>query len=708
MDEIRVTGARIHNLKNINVSIPKHKIVAITGVSGSGKSSLAFDIVYNEGMRRYLESIGFPPKVEEEKPFDFIEGLSPCIAVEQRVTRVTNPRSTVGTRTMIYNMLRMLYALESKKTCQVCLVPIEGDECDLCGMKPPRMEIKHFSFNEPSGMCLECKGRGYIHDFTEKKIIPDEEMSLTQILKAASGAFGDMLNFTKGLAEALDFEMNAPWNTLREEIQDIFLYGTEEKMKLKWKSRRFEGMIEVACEGVIPHLERAMKKSVSAYRRMKIEQNYMTKKLCPECAGHRVNSQARNALVNGKHIGELASIPIDEIKQFMESIKDFRTGQGKALRNEIVKRLKNFDLVGLSYLHLNRNLPTLSGGELQRLALLTHLDSTLDSIVYILDEPTMGMHELEKNNLKKILNQLKDLGNSIIIVEHDLGTIKAADHIIDVGPGAGTAGGELIYSGEVSSINTEKKSITGQYLGGKLEIPMKKDNQRRKPELGKQVLVLKDVLTNNLKSVEVTIPLGVMVGICGVSGSGKSSLIMETLIPLLKEHFKSDEKDNGDEEEFIEFEDIEGKLSGWENIAKVIVISQSPIGRTKTSNPASYTGIWDEVRKLFAKLPEAKKRKYKNGHFSFNSDSGRCPQCKGLGTKDLQISFLSSVDIPCEECNGTGYKSEILEIEFNGKNIRDVLNLTVSEALELFDGEEKITRILGILDEIGMGYITLG
>ncbi|MHA2224514.1 MAG: excinuclease ABC subunit UvrA [Candidatus Hodarchaeales archaeon] len=710
MDYIEVSGARIHNLKDINVKIPKNKIVAITGVSGSGKSSLAFDILFEEGMRRYLQSIGLPPKVEKEKPFDMLTGLSPTVAVEQRTTRIINPRSTVGTKTTIYTLLRHLYALESVKLCPNCNIPVGTDFiCSMCGIKTGHLEIKHFSFNEPSGMCLECKGRGYIQEFREEKIVPDHTKDLLQICAAGSGAFGDMKNFTKGLAEIMNFDIKAPYNELPQEIRDIFLYGTDQKLQFKWKSRRFEGTIETKFEGIIPHLERAMAKSTSVYRRNNIEKKYMTKITCPNCFGFKINDQARNAVINNKHIGELGTITIDELIEFMKNLNDtdIKTSQGRALKNEIVKRLKKAKLVGISYLSLNRSMTTLSGGEIQRLSLMSHLDAGLDSLIIILDEPSMGMHELEKNSLMTILEEIKKLGNSVIIVEHDKNIISRSDQIIDLGPGPGILGGKIVFQGTVDEIKEAKQSITGKFLSGDLQIPKKSVNQRRKFTKNTKFLLMKEVLTNNLKNLETKVPLGLMVGVAGVSGSGKSSLISETLVPLLREHFT---KKNGEEEAetFIQIDEIKGKLSGWESIEDCIVVTQSPIGRSKTSNPVSYIGIWDNIRKLFAKQGISNKRGYSAGHFSFNSDKGRCPHCKGIGITDLQISFFTKIDLPCEECEGTGYKSEILDVKYKQKNIHEILKLTVSESLEIFRDEDRILHNLKILSEIGMGYITLG
>jgi excinuclease ABC subunit A len=715
MSEIEIRGARIHNLKDINVNIPKNKIVVITGVSGSGKSSLAFDIIFQEGMRRYLQSIGFPPKVEKEKPFTSIKGLAPTVGIEQRYARMSNPRSTVGTYTTIYAMLRQLYALEGRQNCPICKIPVNDKlECDQCGMRVESLEIKHFSFNEPSGMCLECKGRGYQMEYEERKLIPDPSWSMLQILKAASGAFGDLKNFAIGMADALNFDIKTPYNQLPQEIRDIFLYGTDEELQLKWKSRRFEGTIAAKFEGVIPHLQRAIEKGTSSYRTDKIEKNYMTKVPCKACEGYRINEKARNTFIAGKHIGELASLTINELIEFFETKlgpNELKSSEGKGIRLELFERLKKFGLVGLAYLSLNRNVPTLSGGELQRLSFMNQLNSELNGLIYVLDEPTLGMHQLEKRHLDAILHELKELGNSLIVVEHDRSIISIADHIIDIGPGAGIEGGKIVFEGTVKDLKKDSTSLTGQYLAGTLPFPKKTASNRRKVTDTTPNLLLSDVQTNNLKNIQVKIPLGVLIGVAGVSGSGKSSLISDTLVPLLKDYFSNKSlNENGEEveEEEIEGRSVRGKISGLEEVSNIVMVTQGPIGRTKTSNPSSYIGIWDNIRNIFAKQPLAKKRKYTAGHFSYNSDKGRCAKCKGEGTIDLQISFLTSVDLPCEECGGTGYLPEILEVTYKGKNIHEILNLSVRDALEVFNDDETIIRYLKILDEIGMGYIKLG
>ncbi len=716
MDKIKVVGARIHNLKNINVNIPKKKIILITGVSGSGKSSLAFDIIFDEGMNRYLQSIGFPPKFEDEKPFDMIEGLSPTIAVEQRTTRVFNPRSTVGTKTGIYGILRMLYATEGVLICPICKKPVNNDlECEVCGMVINRLQIKHFSFNEPSGMCLECKGRSYTMHLTEEMIVQDYNRNLIQITKAGSAVFADQIRFVEQLPTFYDFDINSPYKDLPEKIKKLFLYGSGKKLKFQWESKSFSGELKRIFEGIIPHINRALVESKSTYRKDKIFKNYMTKHKCDECKGYRINEQARGVKIGGNHIGELAMMTMDDLIKFFESLTDntIKSPQGKSMTKSLKEGLKHMVDVGLSYLHMNRPLPTLSGGELQRLSLMTHLDAGLDSLIYILDEPSMSLHEKEKDSLINLLQKLKDLGNTVIVVEHDKRFINVADEIIDIGPGAGINGGEIIYQGLLDGIKDVNKSHTGQFLAGTVMLPKKSKEEQRNINDSTKFITLKKAKTNNLKNITVKIPLGMIVGIAGVSGSGKSSLVLDTLVPLLTPYFKRGadlpkkkmviNEENG--EELLEYSGI---IEGWENINKLVVVSQKPISRVRTSTPCSFIGIWDKIRNVFAKTPEAKKRKFSAGHFSYNSDKGRCPSCKGQGVQDLRISFLSSFTIPCNECKGSRYLPEILEIRFKGKLITDVLNMTVSEALSTFKSQGSIVNVLEILDEIGMGYITLG
>ncbi|NHJ25436.1 MAG: excinuclease ABC subunit UvrA [Candidatus Lokiarchaeota archaeon] len=723
MDKIKIIGARIHNLKNINVDLPKGKMILITGVSGSGKSSLAFDIIFDEGMNRYLQSIGFPPKFEDEKPFDMIEGLSPTVAVEQRTTRVFNPRSTVGTKTGIYGLLRMLYATEGILICPICKEPVNqiNLECEICGMVVDRKQIKHFSFNEPSGMCLECKGRGYNMLITEEMIVQDYNRNLIEITKAGSGVFADQIRFVEQLPKFYNFDIKTPFKDLSKEVKQVYLHGSGRNLKFQWKSKTFNGELERVFEGIIPHIERALAESKSAYRRNKIHSDFMVKKRCEKCQGYRINEEAREIKIAGKHIGELAMMTIDELIEYFEHLSedDIKKPQGKAIIDNIKAVLIRMVNIGLSYLHLNRSLPTLSGGEIQRLSLMTHLDGGLDSLIYILDEPSMSLHEREKDSLIKTLQQLRDLGNTVIVVEHDKRFIDIADEIIDIGPGAGIYGGEVVYQGTLEGIKTVIKSHTGQYLAGNLCLPKKLEKGRKIITNDTKYLILRNASTNNLKDVSIKLPLGMMVGIAGVSGSGKSSLISDTLVPLLKPYFKhrvtnimsnkleednEDEDANGDEN----FEEFSGVIQGWENLDEIVIVNQKPISRVRTSTPSSFIGIWDKIRDLFSKTSEAKKRNYTPGHFSYNSDKGRCPACKGQGVQDLQISFLSSFTISCRECKGMRYQPEILEIKYKGKNISEVLNMTVNEALQLFKSQTNVSSILKILNEIGMGYITLG
>ncbi|MFX0058191.1 MAG: excinuclease ABC subunit UvrA [Candidatus Hodarchaeota archaeon] len=719
MDFIKVRGARIHNLKDIDVDIPKGKMILITGVSGSGKSSLAFDIIFDEGMNRYLQSIGFPPKFEDEKPFDLIEGLSPTVAVEQRTTRVFNPRSTVGTKTGIYGLLRMLYATEGVLICPICKERINDNlECNSCGMVIERKQIKHFSFNEPSGMCLNCKGRGYTMFITEDLVVQDHNRNLIEITKAGSAVFADQIRFVEQLPKFYDFDIKIPYKDLPESIKQVYLYGSGKKLPFDWDSKTFTGILEREYEGIIPHIERALAESKSTYRRQKIHQNFMSNKKCEECGGFRINQEAREIKIADKHIGELALMTIDELIEFLKGLneKNIASPQGKSMLDSLLQGLNRMVNVGLSYLHLHRSLPTLSGGELQRLSLMTHLDAGLDSLIYILDEPSMSLHEQEKESLIKILKQLRDLGNTVIVVEHDKQFIDIADEVIDIGPEAGLNGGEIVYQGILDSLKKIEKSYTGQFLAGNIKLPEKSNEERKTIDKNTNFITIKKAKTNNLKNITVKIPLRMMVGIAGVSGSGKSSLILDTLVPLITPYFKRGEdkvlekQDNNieNEENGEDLLEYSGIIEGWENIDEFIVVNQKPISRTRTSTPCSFIGIWDKIRNLFAKTPEAKKRKYKSGHFSYNSDNGRCPSCKGSGETDLQISFLSSFTIPCKECKGLRYKPEILEVRYKGKTISDVLEMTVTEALELFKSQSNISNVLKILDEIGMGYITLG
>jgi excinuclease ABC subunit A len=511
-----------------------------------------------------------------------------------------------------------------------------------------------------------------------------------------------------------DFDGNLSYKDLPDEVKKVFLYGSGKKLPFEWESKTFTGILEREFEGIIPHVERALKESKSRYRQDKAK-DFMAITKCDECDGFRINEQAREIKINGKHIGELAMMPIDELNEFLVELIEnhVKTPQGKSIIETIMKGVQNMIDVGLSYLHLNRTLPTLSGGELQRLSLMTHLDSGLDSLIYILDEPSMSLHEREKESLIKIIKRLKKLGNTIIVVEHDKRFIEIADIIIDIGPNAGKNGGRIVYEGEREGIKNVNESYTGLFLQGVIKLPQKIASIHL--EKSTEFLLVKNVTTNNLKDITVKIPLKMMVGFAGVSGSGKSSLILDTLVPLLKDRFSgsSNKEDKKEYEEDLdrngdELYEYHGKLEGWQNIDEVIVVNQKPISRVKTSTPCSYVGIWDKIRSVYAKTATAKKMEFSAGHFSYNSEKGRCPSCKGTGEKDLQISFLSSFSIPCKECHGTRYKQEILDVYYKGKNIANVLDMTVTEAIEHFKSHANITKVLKVIDEIGMGYITLG
>ncbi len=734
---IRVVGARVHNLKDLSVDIPKNQLVLVTGVSGSGKSSLAFDLIFEVGRARYLQAAGFPARDVEDKNFDLLEGLPPTIAVEQRTLRLANPRSTVGTKTMIYNFLRMLFATEAAILCPICKIPVSrpGLECPTCGMVSDPMAIKHFSFNEPSGMCPTCQGRGYTTEFREDFLVPDRAWPIPKIVAAASGSFADMRTWLPGLAEYYEFDLDTPYKDLPEAARHAFLHGMDEEITHHYESKsgRFKGDINKRFEGVIPHLQRAMEESKSEYRKNKIVQNYMSRGACPDCNGYRVHERARETLLGGKHIGEVASLTMGELVTFLQDLgtqgKDDKStllGHGKAFIDTILPLVRNVQDVGLGYLTLNRELPTLSGGEKQRLFLAAHLSAELDSLLYVLDEPTVGLHEVEKEALARTLIALRDLGNSIIVVEHDRHMIECANHVVELGPGAGTEGGRLVFQGSVADLKQHPTSLTGQYLSGALALPKKNAAQRRPVTRDTPRIVVKNATANNLKNLTVSLPVGVMVGVAGVSGSGKSSLIMDTLVPLMKAKL-AQERANGakknkskakstkeiieeeeDDFDFVATAPVSGDLEGWDAFTRCCVMGQSPIGRTRKSNPASYTGVWDKIRDVFASQPEAKKREYTSSHFSFNSEKGRCPACKGDGTEDVRISFFDEFAVPCRECQGTRFQKEILEVTYKGKNIAEVLDLTVTEALELFKANPAITSIFKVLEEIGMGYMTLG
>lgn len=657
-NQISVKNAYLHNLKNVTITLPKNKIIAFTGVSGSGKSSLAFDLIYEEGRKKYLQLIGFSDYFELEKHYDEITGLSPTIAVEQRTRAFLNPRSTVGTKTGIYNLLKQLFLLEGKSA--------------------KKIEIHDFTFNDPNGWCSACKGLGYLYDFHESKLIRDPNLNLFQI--CAQGAFGYIKNATQALADEFHFELDTPYKMLNDEIRHAFLYGSH------------------SFPGIVSDLKRTLRKTASAYRINKIEKEFMSKRICAKCNGYRLKAKTLQVTLEGQHISQLCQLPLLELSLFLEQ-RQYITGEGKAVAAEIVVRAQRSALAGIGYLDLNRSMTTLSGGEAQRLDLMSYLNSDLNSLVFVLDEPSMGLHEQEKAGLIHLLKEMNRLGNTIIIVEHDKKLICEADLVIEMGPGAGRLGGSIVYQGTANDLINSDVSLTGQYLryslGGKA---------RKIRQTSEQWIKIKGAATNNLKNIDVDIPLGILVGIMGPSGCGKSSLISDTLVPLLTNCLVSDIEESS----AIRGDEVIGELCSSGEIKALSVISQSPISRMKTSIPVSYIGIWDEIRKIYSSLPESKRHGYTAGHFSFNSKEGGCIGCKGAGFKEVDVTFANKIEIPCKACRCTGYQEEILDIKYQGYSIRELLNLSITEALALFKETPKIYNVLNLLESIGMGYITLG
>lgn len=686
MDKLSIKKAYLHNLKNIDISIPKNKLVAATGVSGSGKSSLAFDIIFEEGRKQYLSSLGIYTGLDESAKYDSISGIGPTIAVQQNIIRQSNPRSTVGSRTSILSLLAILFASDGIMICSNCGSETNSELiCKKCNNQEERLSTAFFSYNNPNGMCLTCSGRGSFNQIDIDKLIPDEQITLGNIL--------DSILITPGLKKVFhrhfDQYLNTPFYHTPPDVQSDFIYGhftgsngAKRSISL---TRIFEGNIRKFGKDL---------SGIYSYRN------------CPDCNGYRVGSEALEVSFSGKHIGQLSTMPISDLIHVLDKIgNDKLFDTSKRVLNEILFKLENLIEARLGHLSLYREVSTLSGGELQRLFLTSHLMSKMDSLIYILDEPSSGLHEIEKPQILKSVNRLKDLGNSVIIVEHDKRIIEQADYIIDLGPKAGINGGQLVYSGDYSGLLECKDSLTGQYFSGDKELPL-----RKRIEIGPTLdfLTLEGASTNNLKNVNVSIPLSVMVGIVGVSGSGKSSLISGTLIPLLKEAFKNRKmifelEENLDQSMITKVE----KLLGYEKLSGFAEVSQQPIGRNSNSNPASYIGIWDSIRKLFSNLPKAKKLGLDAGHFSFNS-KGACSACKGSGVDKIWLGGDLFITNECRDCNGSRYNNETLSVKYKGKTIAEILEMSFSEALIFFEEEVSIKSKLEILIRIGMGYIKLG
>ena len=821
MDKIVIKGARENNLKNIDIELPKNKLIVMTGLSGSGKSSLAFDTIYAEGQRRYVESLSAYARQflgGSEKPdVDSIEGLSPAISIDQKTTN-NNPRSTVGTVTEIYDYLRLVFARVGVPYCPNHHIPITsqsveemtnkimeypigtkmiiaspvihgekgthkdllerlrkdgyvrveideetkdlGEEIDLdknkkhninviidriilkedsrgrlfeaienstklsngkvvvqilgeekkelifseqfacphCEFSLPELEPRMFSFNAPYGACPDCKGLGVKLQIDEELIIPDKSKSLNEGAIKTLTDDPEAIEFMEleCLCKHYKIDMNKPWSKLTKQNQNYILYGSDELIRIKYSTR---GGInrdkKDYYEGIINRLERRYMNTTSTWIRDWLE-NYMVEHTCDTCHGARLNDDVLQVKLGGKNIYEVTEMSIKDLIPFFENLKLSKEKKeiAKLVIKEILDRLNFLSNVGLEYLTLSRSAGTLSGGEAQRIRLATQIGSHLTGVLYVLDEPSIGLHQRDNARLINSMLEMRDLGNTLIVVEHDSDTMLACDYLVDIGPGAGDAGGKIIAAGPPEEVMKNEKSITGKYLSGKMSIEVPK--KRRKGT--KKHLRIIGAKENNLKNIDVEIPLGTLTCITGVSGSGKSSLINEILVKAVSQKiYKSKEKPGK-----------HTKILGMENLDKIVAISQNPIGRTPRSNPATYTGVFDDIRELFTTTKEAKMYGFGKNRFSFNVKGGRCEACRGDGVKKIEMHFLPDVYVPCEVCHGTRYNGETLNIKYKGKNIAEVLDMRVTEALQFFENVPKIKRKLQVLEDVGIGYLKLG
>ena len=820
-DQIEIHGARAHNLKNIDVTIPKNKLVVITGLSGSGKSSLAFDTLYAEGQRRYVESLSSYARQflgQMEKPdVDSIDGLSPAISINQKTTS-KNPRSTVGTVTEITDYLRLLWARVGTPICpndghqitsqspqqivdQILALPerskiqilapvvqdkkgqhkevlkkiqragfvrviidgemheigdeieldknkkhsisvvvdriivkdgirsrlfdsveaalkltdgyvavdVIGDQvlqfseklaCPYCGFSIKELEPRLFSFNAPFGACPECDGLGEKIEVDPDLVVPDKSKTLEEgaIAPWAPDSSKYYYSLLSQFCKAKKIKMDKPFSKLTAKQKETLLYGAGTKQfhfhfENDFGSKRD---VDMAFEGVIPNIERRYRDTNSMFNR-NILRRYMTSQECKACHGYRLNPQALAVKIDGMHIGEVSDLPVDQALEFFDKQKFSEQKEmiARPILKELHDRLTFLKNVGLDYLTLSRSARTLSGGEAQRIRLATQIGSNLSGVIYVLDEPSIGLHQRDNDRLIASLKSMRDLGNTLIVVEHDEDTMRAADYLIDIGPGAGANGGQVMAAGTPQEVMKVKNSLTGQYLSGKKYIPVP---ETRREGNGKSIK-LYGAAENNLKNIDVEFPLGKFIAVTGVSGSGKSTLVNQIFERVLAQKINHNSTDKPGKY---------SKITGVENLDKVINIDQSPIGRTPRSNPATYTGVFDDIRGLFAQTNQAKMRGYNKGRFSFNVKGGRCETCKGDGIIKIEMNFLPDVYVDCEVCHGSRFNSETLEVEYKGKNIAEVLNMTVDEALEFFDAIPKIKRKLQTISDVGLGYVQLG
>jgi excinuclease ABC subunit A len=822
MDKLVVSGAREHNLKDVTVAIPRDSLTVITGLSGSGKSSLAFDTIYAEGQRRYVESLSAYARQflgQMDKPdVDSIEGLSPAISIDQKTTS-RNPRSTVGTVTEIYDYLRLLWARIGHPHCHVCGRPITGQsaeqiidqvlelpeqtrfmvlapivrgrkgeygkqfeelraegfgrvkvngelrrldeeivldkkykhdiavvvdrlvmkpdlrkrladsietavsladglvEIEMVDATPPRtltfsekfacpvhgpslveLEPRIFSFNAPHGACPRCTGLGSQMEIDPDLVVPDPTLSIGEgaIAPWAVSASNYYDQLTQAIAERFDVDLDTPWQDLPPDSREFFLYGTNgERIQVSYRNR-FGRRRSYATqfEGIVPSLERRYRETDSDYSREKIEE-YMTLRPCPDCKGARLRPESRAVLVSGVAIHEFTGMPARRALTWVDELElsEHDRRIARLVLREIQERLRFLENVGVGYLSMNRAAATLSGGEAQRIRLATQIGSSLVGVLYILDEPSIGLHQRDNERLIRTLERLRDLGNTVLVVEHDEGTMRAADHLLDIGPGAGEYGGHVVAQGTADEVAKVKDSLTGQFLAGTrvIEIPAK----RRKPS---GYITIDGAAQHNLQNINVKVPLGVLCSVTGVSGSGKSTLVNEVLLKAVSNHLHRSRQRAG----------VHKRITGIEQLDKIISVDQSPIGRTPRSNPATYIGLFDQIRELFSKTQEARARGYKPGRFSFNVKGGRCEVCRGDGQIKIEMHFLPDVYVPCEQCHGKRYNRETLEVRFKGRTIADVLEMPIEEALEFFAHIPKIRRRVDALVDVGLGYMRLG